>query len=583
MYVHSHVCGVPVKIVPAHSFSMRCRYTYQLVKAMDHMHRNGIFHRDIKPENILIMDDLLKLADFGSCRGIYSKQVRSFVVLAMQGNSTPHSQCCVHTRCMNSRTQNTSPHGGTGHRNACSPMATTATRWTCGELGVCYSKFWLCTHCSREKMRWTKSRKSTACWEHLLRKSLPSSSATRHTLTLTSRRNKGRASQSCCLTSLRMRWISSSSCWRTTQRTEFRHGRRCVTRGSTRFALRRSDRRTPTRHNAQQRQPRRLQAGPQPAPPLLPPQVAAPPAAQAPPLWVAAPGKRAAARPSPLAGPWQVAPGPVPAKVATRLQRRRPLWAATRACPPSPRAVQPRAAVERVLPRSGMVGTPQAPPLPCRCPVPLPTRRLAAATAPTSATTPTTTPPEQQAHGGLDTGTTTRAAMRRAVGFPTTTPIPACHPALLWTRPCPRLGSLCTHPLCEWVGPSTTTTMGLTTTVVGRTTSGQGGRGTSTPPLGPREESTTQAGPRCLRPRPPHAPAVRRTREVAVFRESTCHRTRRSSFKSSVKTERVGSWRRSPGVDPSFLFPACPPPPPTVPFCVTCCLLPGSVHSLPLL
>ena len=88
------------------------RYMYQLVKSMDHMHRNGIFHRDIKagprcyrprlpcscccskscrcirgshlhdtphvcrlqPENILIMDDCLKLADFGSCRGIYSKQ-----------------------------------------------------------------------------------------------------------------------------------------------------------------------------------------------------------------------------------------------------------------------------------------------------------------------------------------------------------------------------------------------------------------------------------------------------------------------------------------------------------------------------
>mmetsp|Transcript_8259 Transcript_8259/g.28981 ORF Transcript_8259/g.28981 Transcript_8259/m.28981 type:complete len:492 (+) Transcript_8259:219-1694(+) len=49
-------------------------YMYQLIKAMDHMHRNGIFHRDIKPENILIMDDVLKLADFGSCRGIYSKQ-----------------------------------------------------------------------------------------------------------------------------------------------------------------------------------------------------------------------------------------------------------------------------------------------------------------------------------------------------------------------------------------------------------------------------------------------------------------------------------------------------------------------------
>ncbi|CAM6089758.1 unnamed protein product [Calypogeia fissa] len=49
-------------------------YMYQLMKAMDHMHRNGIFHRDIKPENILIMEDTLKLADFGSCRGVYSKQ-----------------------------------------------------------------------------------------------------------------------------------------------------------------------------------------------------------------------------------------------------------------------------------------------------------------------------------------------------------------------------------------------------------------------------------------------------------------------------------------------------------------------------
>ncbi len=45
--------------------------------------RRGIFHRDIKPENILTsigkrhgsgVDEELKLADFGSCRGIYSKQ-----------------------------------------------------------------------------------------------------------------------------------------------------------------------------------------------------------------------------------------------------------------------------------------------------------------------------------------------------------------------------------------------------------------------------------------------------------------------------------------------------------------------------
>ncbi|XP_051502042.1 MAPK/MAK/MRK overlapping kinase-like isoform X1 [Myxocyprinus asiaticus] len=48
-------------------------YMYQLCRSLDHMHSNGIFHRDVKPENILIKDDVLKLADFGSCRSIYSK------------------------------------------------------------------------------------------------------------------------------------------------------------------------------------------------------------------------------------------------------------------------------------------------------------------------------------------------------------------------------------------------------------------------------------------------------------------------------------------------------------------------------
>jgi renal tumor antigen len=32
-------------------------YSYQLIKSIDHMHRNGIFHRDIKPENILLVED----------------------------------------------------------------------------------------------------------------------------------------------------------------------------------------------------------------------------------------------------------------------------------------------------------------------------------------------------------------------------------------------------------------------------------------------------------------------------------------------------------------------------------------------
>ncbi|XP_028833741.1 MAPK/MAK/MRK overlapping kinase isoform X2 [Denticeps clupeoides] len=48
-------------------------YMYQLCKSLDHMHSNGIFHRDVKPENILIRRDVLKLADFGSCRSVYSK------------------------------------------------------------------------------------------------------------------------------------------------------------------------------------------------------------------------------------------------------------------------------------------------------------------------------------------------------------------------------------------------------------------------------------------------------------------------------------------------------------------------------
>ena len=40
---------------------------YQLLKAIAHIHKKGIFHRDIKPENVLVKGDIVKLADFGSC------------------------------------------------------------------------------------------------------------------------------------------------------------------------------------------------------------------------------------------------------------------------------------------------------------------------------------------------------------------------------------------------------------------------------------------------------------------------------------------------------------------------------------
>jgi len=63
------------------------RLMFQLLQALAHMHRNGIFHRDVKPENILVTHGSLRLADFGSCRGMHAKACAAPHILGQ--NPTP--------------------------------------------------------------------------------------------------------------------------------------------------------------------------------------------------------------------------------------------------------------------------------------------------------------------------------------------------------------------------------------------------------------------------------------------------------------------------------------------------------------
>ena len=45
---------------------------YQTLLGLAYMHKYGFFHRDLKPENLLLIDDKVKIADFGLAREIRS-------------------------------------------------------------------------------------------------------------------------------------------------------------------------------------------------------------------------------------------------------------------------------------------------------------------------------------------------------------------------------------------------------------------------------------------------------------------------------------------------------------------------------
>mmetsp|Transcript_45381 Transcript_45381/g.105287 ORF Transcript_45381/g.105287 Transcript_45381/m.105287 type:complete len:698 (+) Transcript_45381:52-2145(+) len=60
--LHQRIAGKPLEVRPLRVFS------FQLLRALLHLHGLSICHRDVKPENIMVSDCTLKLVDFGSAK-----------------------------------------------------------------------------------------------------------------------------------------------------------------------------------------------------------------------------------------------------------------------------------------------------------------------------------------------------------------------------------------------------------------------------------------------------------------------------------------------------------------------------------